>query len=129
MFAFYLESYANEYESNARGHDDIYSFVDFGEVVLGHMREGSQPVWFHLTSHMYWMVENINAVRFITDRADQKGEEELADIYGWLRGGPSSYPGIFDSGTSMMMVPSPIYSKFINRLFHHAARDVDQYRH
>ena len=58
IFAFYLESFADENDY------DIISFIDIGEVVLHHMRPGAEVVYFNLAPHMYWMIQNTIGVRF-----------------------------------------------------------------
>ena len=70
IFAFYLESFADENDY------DIVSFVDIGEVVLHHMRPGVEVVYFNLAPHMYWMIERTMGVRF--------GDPEIEDgAYAW----------------------------------------------
>ena len=70
IFAFYLESFADENDY------DIVSFVDIGEVVLHHMRPGVEVVYFNLAPHMYWMIERTIGVRF--------GDIEIEDgAYAW----------------------------------------------
>ena len=83
------------------------------------MKPGEPIVWFDMEPHLYWMVKNVSGVRF-GDSND--------DAYTWADSpsDPSdtsedaihaSYPAIFDSGTSMIMLPRSIYTNFIDKLF------------
>ena len=91
------------------------SFVDIGGTVKEHMRPGHEVVWFDLQPHMYWQVEKVAAVRF--------GEDGESGAYVWSSQG-TTYPAIFDSGTSMIMLPEAIYGNFMTKLFKHAASSV-----
>lgn len=90
IFAFFLESYVDN--------PSLVSFVDIGAIVPEHVRPGHAPVWFKLTPHMYWMVENVHGVRY-----------SHGDSYNWLKHGNAKYKAIFDSGTSLTMIPQPLY--------------------
>ena len=66
---------------------------------------------------MYWLVDGITAVRF--------GEPEIEDgAYSLLKNGPLGYKAIFDSGTSMTMIPKEIFDPFITKLRKHTARSA-----
>ena len=94
----------------------MVSFVDIGELVLAHMKPNMEVVWFNLVDHMYWSVEHVNGIRF--------GGEVEDGAYAWLRGGPTSYAAIFDSGTSASLIPTELFEPFITRLFKHSAQSV-----
>lgn len=71
VFAFYLESYADELQNS-----NVQSFVDIGQVLDEHMKPGYQPVWFDLVPQMYWMVDSVSGMRL-----------DYADSYSWLKHG------------------------------------------
>ena len=67
--------------------------------------------------HMYWLVEDITAVSF--------GDREVEDgAYSLLKHGPQGYMAIFDTGTSMTMIPSEVFEPFIAKLRKHSAANV-----
>ena len=90
-----MESYAHE------NGNDIVSFVDIGEAVPEHMKPGLEPVWLDLEPTMYWMVKEANGVKFTDDSSETS--------YGWMKNGQQSYHAIFDSGTSLTMIPESLF--------------------
>mmetsp|Transcript_33820 Transcript_33820/g.44671 ORF Transcript_33820/g.44671 Transcript_33820/m.44671 type:complete len:289 (+) Transcript_33820:339-1205(+) len=103
-FSFFLESYSDN--------KALTSFIDIGTPVEEHMRPGQPIVWFKLKPHMYWMVTNVSAVRFTT----QNGSIDKNKEYKWLKKGKHGYDAIFDSGTSLTMVPQDLYEMVLSKL-------------
>ena len=62
---------------------------------------------------MYWMVSKVQGVRY--------GHKTS---YSWLKSGVSSYDAIFDSGTSLTMVPEPLYEYFMDKLLEQVSQDL-----
>lgn len=86
MFSFYLTS-----------NDDAYSsFIDFGMYVDDHIKFGSQLKWIKLVPHLYWMSEQAYGIRF-NEQAFNFGKNN------------KSYSAIFDTGTSLTLVPSLLF--------------------
>lgn len=88
VFAFFLESYSDNKTLN--------SFIDIGGTVEQHMHPDREIVWFSLKDHMYWMVTGVAGMRI-------NGDDDSA--YSWLKHSEKPYEAIFDSGTSLTMVP------------------------
>ena len=106
VFAFYLESYGKG-----------PSFVDIGAIVPSHMRKGMEPIWLNLTPHMYWMVSKVSGVRY-----------NHSTSFKWLKNENASYSAIFDSGTSLTMVPTDLYDHIIDKIIKTARETVQTWK-
>lgn len=89
--------------------------MDIGAAVEEHMKPGAKIIWFDLAPHMYWNIEHNGGVRF---------GETREGTYAWTKDSPTTYPAILDSGTSLVMVPSQIYSFFMAKLIENSAQRV-----
>ena len=59
--------------------------------------------------HMYWMMKDVAGVRF--------GGEVEKGSYAWEKKGTVTYPGIVDSGTSLILIPDEVYHDYMRRLW------------
>ena len=104
VFAFFLESYSDNKTLN--------SFIDIGGIVEQHMHPDREIVWFSLKDHMYWMVSDVAGMRI-------NGDDDSA--YTWLKHSEKPYDAIFDSGTSLTMVPQEVYEYLMTKLLQKAS--------
>lgn len=71
------------------------SFVDFGGIVPDHYR--GEIAWLDVIPHLYWMSNSNYGIRF-GQNAYNYGDE--------------AYPIVFDTGTSLTLVPQTIWASF-----------------
>ena len=76
------------------------SFIDLGGYVHDNIRKGEQITWFEMLPNFYWVAEYIDGIKF--DDTAYKFDSAIGVI--------------FDSGTSLTMVPGSIYDKFIHQI-------------
>ena len=69
-------------------------------------------MWFKLKPHMYWMVDNVAGMRFNHDDNN---------AFSWLKYSTKPYEAIFDSGTSLTMVPEEIFELLIGKMWKYTA--------
>lgn len=81
--------------------DEDSSFVDFGAYSVDHINFGSEIAWIDLEPHFYWKSEQAYGIK-INDSAFNLGKNK--------------YTAIFDTGTSLTMVPEPLYDKLITQV-------------
>lgn len=89
-FSFYLTS-------DTSGTD---SFIDLGGYVEENIRKGEKITWFTMMPNFYWVAASVTGVKF--DSTAYKFNQALAVI--------------FDSGTSLTMVPGSIYDQFLQQI-------------
>ena len=94
LFAFNMESAEDEAAGSP-------SFIDFGMAVDKNMRNPDQIVWIPMAPHFFWMTNNNRAVRI--------GPHEFSI-------GGKTYSVIFDSGTSITLVPPKIFKPLMQKL-------------
>lgn len=77
------------------------------------MKPGVDIVWFELEPHFYWMTSHMQGARI--------GET----TYAWDSDG-KEYQAIFDSGSSVLMVPENLYSPLLRHIFWNTKKHVSR---
>jgi len=104
LFAFYMESFKDEVANNRP------SFIDVGQYRDQNIRTGSTLVWFPLDKHFFWMNKRNTALRIGKDMYHYADEV--------------SHRIIFDSGTSITLVPTTIFEKMMDKLILQMQKDA-----
>lgn len=91
VFSFYMTSYDSK----------EVSFVDFGAYLPDHIKFGSEIAWIDLEPHFYWKSPQAYGVK-INESAYNLGKNK--------------YTAIFDTGTSLTLIPEPLYDKVIAQI-------------
>jgi len=77
------------------------SFVDFGDVVSEHIKEGTSLIYIEMVDHFYWLSDKTMGIQF--------GEKAF-------KLGDNDFPIVFDTGTSVSYVPPSLWDAFTKQI-------------